>query len=85
MPISVFFDPRCESPAQCVPVFDSSQVVTLPVEGTDDVLLVRGTCVLPCATSCASEPRSPQCGRNGLTYYNSCYRECADQLVSKVL
>lgn len=73
---------RCQSPEQCVPVFDQSNTITLPVVGSDDPLLIRGKCIAPCETSCGSDPMNLQCGRSGLTYYNSCYRECANELVS---
>jgi hypothetical protein len=71
---------RCQPPEQCVPVFDQSDVVTLPLS-SGDPLVIRGKCVAPCGASCAGQPREPQCGRNGLTYYNSCYRECANELL----
>ena len=77
----VHFSTRCQPPEQCVPVFDQSNVVTLPVIGSDDPLLIRGKCVGPCEASCASDPLDLQCGRDGLTYFNSCYRECANELV----
>ena len=35
----------------------------------------------PCDVSCASEPQELQCGQNGITYYNSCYRICANKQV----
>ena len=64
-----------------MPVFDSSNIVTLPVVGSSTPLLIKGQCVAPCEASCAGSAMDLQCGRNGLTYFNSCYRECANQLV----
>ena len=61
-------------------MFDSSYPVTLPT-GSDDPLVIWGECVAPCDASCVSEAKDLQCGRDGLTYYNGCYRICANKQV----
>ena len=71
---------RCQPPEQCVPVFDQSNVVSLPLR-SEDPLVFRGKCVTPCGASCAEQDQDLQCGRNGLTYYNTCFRKCANELV----
>jgi hypothetical protein len=71
---------RCQPPEQCVPVFDQSSVVSLPLR-SEDPLVIRGKCVAPCSASCTEQDQDLQCGRNGLTYYNTCFRECANELL----
>ena len=80
----LFFLDRCHPSERCIPVFDQSNAVILPV-GSDDPLVIKGECVSPCDASCTSEPQDLQCGQNGVTYYNSCYRICANKQVSIIL
>lgn len=68
---------RCPRTSECVPVFENDVVVDLPVIGNSSPLKIEGRCVIPCETRCANEPDNVQCGTDGRTYTNSCYRTCA--------
>ena len=68
---------RCPESSECVPVFENSAVIDLPVQGDTDPLKIMGRCIEPCETSCATDPENTQCGTDGRTYSNTCYRLCA--------
>ena len=69
---------RCQAPAECVPLFSNSGIVGLPVSNSDDVLRLLGRCVEPCSQDCSFGAQNLQCGTDGRTYYNSCFRNCAN-------
>ena len=77
---SSFF--RCQAPAECVPLFSSDGVVGLPVSDSNDPLRILGRCVAPCSQDCSNGAQSFECGTDGRTYYNACFRNCANVQVS---
>ena len=62
-------------------MFENSAIVELPVEGEEDILKIMGRCVEPCEAECATQLDDIQCGTDGRTYTNSCYRTCASTSV----
>ena len=73
---------RCQAPAECVPLFSSDGVVGLPVSDSNDPLRILGRCVAPCSQDCSNGAQSFECGIDGRTYYNACFRNCANIQVS---
>ena len=78
---SILYLCRCSEPAECVPVFENSAIINLPVVGDSGPLKIIGRCVEPCESRCVSDPADIQCGTDGRTYTNSCYRMCASSNV----
>jgi hypothetical protein len=73
---------RCQAPAECIPLFSNNGVVGLPVSDSNDPVRVLGRCVMPCSQDCSNGAQSLQCGTDGRTYYNACFRNCANVQVS---
>ena len=69
---------RCQAPAECVPLLSNDGVVGLPVSNSNDLIRVLGRCVAPCSRDCSSGAQELQCGTDGRTYYNACFRNCAN-------
>lgn len=73
---------RCGAPAECVPNLESSEPVSLPVAGTGQLIRIQGVCIEPCSEDCSAVGTDYQCGTDGRTYENSCWRDCANVPVS---
>ena len=69
---------RCLSPAVCVPEFLSDEVRNLP--STNSSFQQLGVCVEPCL--CDSSEVDEECGVDGNTYKNFCFRDCVKVTVS---
>lgn len=80
--MQTFLTCRCRAPAECVPEFRNSDVIGLPVSNRSEPLRLLGLCVEPCSQDCAVGAQNLQCGTDGRTYYNVCYRNCANVQVS---
>ncbi len=68
---------RCPATSECVPVLENSAVIDLPVEGDSQPIKIMGRCIEPCEARCSTDPEIVQCGTDGRTYSNPCYRMCA--------
>ena len=73
----MFFFHRCLYPARCVSEFRSTTVRELPKIST--TFRERGVCISAC--DCTDDV-DKQCGLDGNTYLNECYRICAEIPVS---
>ena len=73
---------RCQAPAECIPLISASGIVGLPVSNSNDPIRVLGRCVTPCSQDCSFGAQDLQCGTDGRTYYNACFRNCANIQVS---
>ena len=69
---------RCQSPAECIPLFNNDDIAGLPMSNSNDPLHVLGRCVMPCSQDCSFGAQDLQCGTDGRTYYNACFRNCAN-------
>ena len=69
---------RCQPSAECVPLFNNNDVSNLPESASNDPLRLLGRCVEPCSEDCSNGAQNLQCGTDGHTYYNSCFRTCAN-------
>jgi len=69
---------RCQPPAQCVPSFSNAAIVPLPTTGSTAPIRILGRCINPCPQECGSSQQDPKCGTDGRTYFNTCYRNCAN-------
>ena len=58
-------------------------MVTLPVEGDTSPFMIMGLCVEQCEVTCATVLEDVECGVNGRTYLNSCYRTCNNVQVNQ--
>ncbi len=72
-----FIFSRCLEPAVCIPECSSS--VTRNIPSTDSAFQQTGICVEPC--TCDDETNE-ECGVDGSTYKNTCFRECLKVTVS---
>ena len=63
-------------------MFSNDEVVGLPVSNSHDPHHILGRCVTPCSQDCSFGAEDLQCGADGRTYYNSCFRNCANIQVS---
>lgn len=68
---------RCKPPTVCVPEFSSYEPRNLP--STNSTYQQVGVCVDPC--NC-DNTENYECGSDGNTYKNSCFRECVKATVS---
>ena len=76
---------RCQPPAQCVPSFSNAAIVPLPTVGSTTPIRTLGRCINPCPQECGSSQQDLKCGTDGRTYFNTCYRNCANVPVSIVI
>ena len=68
---------RCLSPATCIPEFSSTSARNLP--SVNSTFLHVGRCIDPCE---CDDTENEECGLDGNTYMNKCFRECVKVVVS---
>ena len=69
---------RCQPSSECIPLLQNNDINSLPDANSNDPVRLLGRCVEPCSEDCSNGAQNLQCGTDGRTYYNSCYRTCAN-------